>query len=123
MKLTQQALVVDIKTERLGGGVEVGAINEQGDFFCFGFHDRSRARSFKVGRCSGRAQPPANAAGPWLVGTGDRLPLNCGCTLVVTTNPKIQGIAWRFPLTEAHRDAKKNVDVNFALHFDDNIAT
>jgi len=22
---------------------------------------------------------------------GDRLPLNCGCTLVVTTNPKIQG--------------------------------
>src|SRR5260370_7258371 len=29
-------------------------------------------------------------------GLGDRLPLNCGCTLVVTTNPKIQGIAWRF---------------------------
>jgi len=24
-------------------------------------------------------------------GLGDRLPLNCGCTLVVTTNPKIQG--------------------------------
>jgi len=56
-------------------------------------------------------------------GLGDRLPLNCGCTLVVTTNPKIQGIAWRFPLTEARRDAKKNVDVNFALHFEGNIAT
>src|SRR5260370_42327997 len=28
-------------------------------------------------------------------GLGDRLPLNCGCTLVVTTNPTIQRLARR----------------------------
>jgi hypothetical protein len=56
---------------------------------------------------------------------GDRLPLNCGCTLVVTTNPKIQGSRGGsfICLTEARRDAKKNVNVNFALHFHDKIAT
>jgi hypothetical protein len=58
-------------------------------------------------------------------GLGDRLPLNCGCTLVVTTNPKIQGSRGGsfICLTEARRDAKTNMNVNFALHFDDKIAT
>jgi hypothetical protein len=31
LELAQQALVVDVETERLGGGVEVGAVNEQRD--------------------------------------------------------------------------------------------
>src|SRR5256885_8654928 len=42
LKLAQETLVVDIETERLGGGVEIGAVNEQGHFFRFGFHDCSR---------------------------------------------------------------------------------
>src|SRR5215470_7300031 len=33
VKLAQETLVVDIETERLGGGVEIGAVNEQGHFF------------------------------------------------------------------------------------------
>ena len=41
-------LVVDIETERLGGGVEIGAVNEQGHFFRFGFHPCSRVRSSKT---------------------------------------------------------------------------
>src|SRR5262249_54361925 len=45
LKLAQEALVVDIETERLGGGVEIGGVNEQGDFFRFGVHDLSRVRS------------------------------------------------------------------------------
>src|SRR5262249_62317562 len=48
LKLTQETLVVDIETERLGGGVEIGAVNEQGHFFRFGFHDCSRVRSSKL---------------------------------------------------------------------------
>src|SRR6266516_3222149 len=48
VKLAQETLVVDIETERLGGGVEIGAVNEQGHFFRFGFHDCSRVRSSKL---------------------------------------------------------------------------
>ncbi len=33
LKLAQQPLVVDVETERLGGGVEVGAVDEQRDLF------------------------------------------------------------------------------------------
>ena len=33
VKLAQQPLVVDIEPERLGGGIEIGAVNEQCDFF------------------------------------------------------------------------------------------
>ncbi len=32
LELAQQALVIDIEAERFGGGVKVGAVNEQGDF-------------------------------------------------------------------------------------------
>ena len=43
VKLAQEPLVVDVETERLGGGVEIGAVNEQSDFFRLGFHDCSRS--------------------------------------------------------------------------------
>src|SRR5262249_18277551 len=49
LKIAQQTPVIDIKNERLGGGVGGGGVNEQSDFFRFGFHDCSRARSFNVG--------------------------------------------------------------------------
>src|SRR5215831_6581950 len=48
LKLAQETLVVDIETERLGGGGEIGAVNEQGHFFRFGFHNCSRVRSSKL---------------------------------------------------------------------------
>jgi hypothetical protein len=48
VKLAQETLVVDIETERLGGGIEIGAVNEQCDFFRFGFHDCSRVKSSKL---------------------------------------------------------------------------
>ena len=49
LKLAQQALVIDIETERLGSGVQIGAVNEQSHLFRFGFHDCSRVSSLKVG--------------------------------------------------------------------------
>jgi hypothetical protein len=45
VKLAQEPLVIDVKTERLGGGVEIGAVNEQCDFFRFGFHHCSHVRT------------------------------------------------------------------------------
>ena len=40
LEFPQQALVVDVKAERFGGGVKVGAINEQSDFFAGYGHGR-----------------------------------------------------------------------------------
>jgi hypothetical protein len=34
--------------------------------------------------------PPDNSAGSSLSGLSDRVPHNCGCTLAVTTNPKVK---------------------------------
>ena len=42
LELAQQPLVVDVETERLGGGVEIGAVNEQRDFFGSGTDHGSR---------------------------------------------------------------------------------
>src|SRR5207244_10347296 len=44
MELAQQPLVIDIEAERLGGGVEVGAVNEQSDLF--GWHGHGVFSSF-----------------------------------------------------------------------------
>src|SRR5204863_5964911 len=33
LKFTQQPLIVDVEAERLGGGVEIGAVDEQRDLF------------------------------------------------------------------------------------------
>src|SRR6476659_3221239 len=48
MKLAQEPLVIDVETERFGGGIEIGTVNEQCDFFGFGFHEYSRLKSSKT---------------------------------------------------------------------------
>jgi hypothetical protein len=48
MKLAQEPLVIDVETERFGGGIEIGTVNEQCDFFGFGFHECSRLKSSKT---------------------------------------------------------------------------
>src|SRR5262249_13095575 len=91
LKLAQQALVIDIETERLGSGVEIGAVNEQSHLFRSGFHDCSRVSSLKVGnrlRTRGRRliAPGPHLRSEW----SDRLPRKVRMLLVLTTNPKIQ---------------------------------
>jgi hypothetical protein len=90
MELAQQPLIVDIETEGLGGGVEIGAVNEQCDFFPLVFHECSRVKSLEP-RCRlpDEVRPPENQSRIALSGMLDRVPLNCGCTLAVTTNPKV----------------------------------
>ena len=48
VELAQEPLVIDVETERLGGGVEIGAVNEQGDFFDSGFRGKLSFKSSKL---------------------------------------------------------------------------
>src|SRR5262249_32981697 len=65
VKLAQETLVIDIETERLGGGVEIGAVNEKGHFFRFWFHDCSLVTSSKNSITTPEcARPPDNPSRP-----------------------------------------------------------
>ena len=91
MELAQEPLVIDVETERLGGGVEIGAVNEQGDFSTLG----SMIALVQVIETSRTNSPdgmrPLRHGVPDLPlsGLSDRVPLNCGCTLAVTTHAKV----------------------------------
>src|SRR5215211_8823223 len=59
LEFVQEPLVIDVETERLGGGVEVGAIDEQRDFLGIGAHGCSRNQMPR--RQSKRREPPRSA--------------------------------------------------------------
>src|SRR5215475_6177948 len=128
MELAQEPLVVDIETEGLGGGVEIGAVNEQGDFFRLVFHDCSRVNSLEP-----RHRPPGRgSAGQF---EPDRVIRGCltVCRSIAGARSPSQPIrkydskdcmaAPGLCLTEACRPAKENLREEFALHFRREIVT
>ena len=57
LKLAQETLVIDIETERLRGGIEVGAVNEQREFFFVGRHELDHRRA-SIPRTTARNSAP-----------------------------------------------------------------
>ena len=78
LEFAQQPLVVDVEAERLGGGVEIGAVDEESDFFLLGSHDCLVLLSYRNFdfRLPAAARMPHNGTGIIVAGTYDRVPLN-----------------------------------------------
>src|ERR1700704_4492459 len=122
MELAQQPLVVDVEAERLGGGVEVGAVNEQGDFFRLGFHDCSHVKSLKP-RCR---LPTARSRRTIKAGSHYRECLTVCRSIAGARSPsqpirkydgKDRMAVPAHCLTEACRAAKENLRERLVLHF------
>ena len=116
LEFAQQPLVVDVEAERLGGGVKIGAIDEQRDFF-----DRvrswfSRSRKCNVDppmRRAPGAKPRMRRIGPSLSGPISKMPsIKCSrAPVAITPLPIISqsgmpACGSRVRLTEASRPSQ-----------------